>query len=295
VQILAHKNRRTAVKVLFSKTGSDGNSTIVESDSGCLVMIDCGVKPDKVNRSIGYRNPEIVGCLCSHNHLDHSEFHKSITAMSIPIYAPSTEPLTGDSTAFQKRYYKTVEHGKTIAVNGRVSGKVEFLAVPFRLVHCNAQDGSNCPCVGYLISEPRKGGDKILLATDTAYIGMAVQGVDGTTAQGHRFPPCSIYMLESNYVRIEDATETLKGMQLEVEKRRVSSHMSAQTASAFIGRQDLSQCREVYLIHISRSATESDIMEMVQMFRNEIANNPTAKETKKGIKIYANGKVYEAK
>ena len=192
------------------------------------------------------------------------------------------------------RYYKTVEHGKTIAIKGRKSGKVEFLAVPFRLVHCNAQDGSDCPCVGYLISEPRKGGDKILLATDTAYIGMEIQGVEGTTVQGHRFPPCSIYMIESNYVRIDDATETLKGMQLEVEKRRVSSHMSAQTSSAFIGRQDLSQCREVYLIHISHSATESDIMEMIQMFRNEIANNPTAKETKKGIKIYAEGKVYEA-
>ena len=283
------------MKVLFSKTGSDGNSTVIESDSGSLVMVDCGVKPDKTNKSIGYRISELTGCLCSHNHSDHSEFHKSVAAMSIPIYAPDTEQLTGDSTAFQKRYYKTVEHGKTIALKGRVSGKTEFLAVPFRLVHCNAQDGSDCPCVGYLISEPRKDGDKLLIATDTAFIGMEIKDVDGTTFQGHRFPPCSIYMLESNYVRLEDSIETLKGMQLEVEKRRVSSHMSAQTASSFLGRQDLSKCQEVYLIHISHSATESDIIEMVRMFREAIANNTTAtQEHKKEIKIYANGKVYEA-
>ena len=282
------------VRVAFSKTGSDGNCTAIESNSGEILIVDCGIALKQVNRRIGYRALSATSVLATHNHKDHTAAHKEFSAASVTLYAPDTKSLIGDSTAFQRRYYKTVEHGKTIAVTGRKSGKVEFLAVPFRLVHCNAQDGSDCPCVGYLISEPRKGGDKILLATDTAYIGMAVQGVDGTTVQGHRFPPCSIYMLESNYVRIEDATETLKGMQLEVEKRRVSSHMSAQTSSAFIGRQDLSQCREVYLIHISHSATESDIMEMVQMFRNEIANNPTAKETKKGIKIYANGKVYEA-
>ena len=282
------------MRVIFSKTGSDGNCTAIESDSGEILIVDCGIAVKQINRQIGYRALSASGVLLSHTHTDHSAAHKEFSAASVTLYAPDTEPLTGDSAAFQKRYYKTVEHGKTIAVKGRVSGKTEFLAVPFRLVHCNAQDGSDCPCVGYLISEPRKGGDKILLATDTAYIGMAVQGVDGTTVQGHRFPPCSIYMLESNYVRIEDATETLKGMQLEVEKRRVSSHMSAQTSSAFIGRQDLSKCREVYLIHISHSATESDIMEMVQMFRNEIAKNPTAKETKKGIKIYANGKEYQA-
>lgn len=282
------------MKVLFSKTGSDGNSTVIESDSGSLVMVDCGVKPDKTNKSIGYRISELTGCLCSHNHSDHSEYHKQVTAMSIPIYSPDAEPLTGDSTAFQRRYYKTVEHGKTIALKGRVSGKAEFLAVPLRLVHCNAQDGSDCPCVGYLISEPRKGGDKLLIATDTAFVGMEIKDAVEPTFQGHRFPPCSIYMLESNYVRLEDSFETLKGMQLEVEKRRVSSHMSAQTASAFLGRQDLSKCREVYLIHISHSVTESDIIEMVRMFRTEIANNPTAKETKEGIRIYANGKEYEA-
>ena len=282
------------MRVIFSKTGSDGNCTAIESDSGEILIVDCGIAVKQTNRQIGYRALSASGVLLSHVHFDHTAAHKEFSAASVTLYAPDTEPLTGDSTSFQRRYYKTVEHGKTIAVKGRVSGKVEFLAVPFRLVHRNAQDGSDCPCVGYLISEPNKGGDKLLLATDTAFIGMAVQGVDGTTVQGHRFPPCSIYMLESNYVRVEDATETLKGMQLEVEKRRVSSHMSAQTASAFIGRQDLSQCREVYLIHISHSATESDIMEMVQMFRTEIANNPTAKETKKGIKIYANGKVYEA-
>lgn len=282
------------MRVIFSKTGSDGNCTAIESDSGEILIVDCGIAVKHINRQVGYRALSASGVLLSHVHFDHTAAHKEFSAASVTLYAPDTEPLTGDSTAFQKRYYKTAEHGKTIALKGRVSGKTEFLAVPFRLVHCNAQDGSDCPCVGYLISEPRKDGDKLLLATDTAFVGMEIKDAVEPTFQGHRFPPCSIYMLESNYVRLEDSFETLKGMQLEVEKRRVSSHMSAQTASAFLGRQDLSKCREVYLIHISHSATESDIIEMVHMFRTEIANNPTAKETKEGIRIYANGKEYEA-
>ena len=282
------------MRVIFSKTGSDGNCTAIESDSGELLIIDSGIALKQVNRHIGYRALSATAVLCTHHHQDHTAAHKEFSAASVTLYAPDTEPLTGDSTAFQKRYYKTVEHGKTIALKGRVSGKTEFLAVPFRLVHCNAQDGSDCPCVGYLISEPRKDGDKLLIATDTAFIGMEIKDVVEPTFQGHRFPPCSIYMLESNYVRLEDSFETLRGMQLEVEKRRVSSHMSAQTASAFLGRQDLSKCREVYLIHISHSATESDIIEMVRMFREAIENNATAtQERKKEIKIYARGKVYQ--
>jgi L-ascorbate metabolism protein UlaG (beta-lactamase superfamily) len=281
------------VRVIFSKTGSDGNCTAIESDSGEILIVDCGIAVKQINRQVGYRALSASGVLLSHVHFDHTAAHRDFSSASVTLYAPDTESLTGDSTAFQKRYYKMVEHGKTIALRGRVSGKTEFLAVPFRLIHCNAQDGSDCPCVGYLISEPSKDGDKLLIATDTAFIGMEVKDAVEPTFQGHRFLPCSIYMLESNYVRLEDSFETLKGTQLEVEKRRVSSHMSAQTASSFISKQNLSKCREIYLIHISHSATESDIIEMVRMFREAIENNATAtQERKKEIKIYANGKVY---
>ena len=282
------------MRVIFSKTGSDGNCTAIESNSGELLIVDCGIALKQVNRQAGYRALSAIAVLITHIHLDHSAAHKEFSSASVTLYAPDTEPLTGDSTAFQKRYYKTVEHGKTIALKGRVSGKTEFLAVQFRLIHCNAQDGSDCPCVGYLISEPHKDGDKLLLATDTAFIGMEIKDAVEPTFQSHRFPPCNIYMLESNYVRLEDSFETLRGTQLEVEKRRVSSHMSAQTASAFIGKQDLSKCREIRLIHISHSATESDIIEMVRLMREAIANNPTAKDSKKEIKIYAGTEVYEA-
>lgn len=282
------------MNIIFSSTGSDGNCTVIENENKELIMVDCGIPIKQIDKAIGYRVPSILACLCTHKHFDHSASHKDVTLKSIPLYAPETEPLTGDFSAFQKRYYKTVEHGKTYAIRGRISGKIEFLSTPFRLVHCNAADGSDCPCVGYLISDTKRGGDKILLATDTAYFGMVVQDMEGGRIQGHRFPPCSHYLVESNYIQQEDAIDALKGAELSVEMRRVNSHMSAQTASAFIGRQDLSKCREIYLIHVSHSATDSDIIEMVRMFKYEIAKNETAKDSKKEIKIYVKGQVHKS-
>ena len=139
------------MRVIFSKTGSDGNCTAIESNSGELLIVDCGIAVKHINRQVGYRALSASGVLLSHVHFDHTAAHRDFSSASVTLYAPDTKPLTGDSTAFQRMYYKTVEHGKTIALRGRVSGKTEFLAVPFRLIHCNAQDGSDCPCVGYLI------------------------------------------------------------------------------------------------------------------------------------------------
>lgn len=55
--------------VLFSKSGSKGNASVV-SDKNTLIQIDAGISPEKVNREINYRQASIKGILITHVHSD---------------------------------------------------------------------------------------------------------------------------------------------------------------------------------------------------------------------------------
>lgn len=55
--------------VLFSKSGSKGNASVV-SDGKTLIQIDAGISPEKVNRAINYRQFDVKGLLVTHGHSD---------------------------------------------------------------------------------------------------------------------------------------------------------------------------------------------------------------------------------
>lgn len=57
------------MNVVFTKTGSKGNASVV-SDSKTLIQIDAGIAPEKVNKGIDYRMNEIEGVIVTHEHLD---------------------------------------------------------------------------------------------------------------------------------------------------------------------------------------------------------------------------------
>ena len=56
------------MRVIFSKTGSDGNCTAIESSSGELLIVDSGIALKQVNRQIGYRALSATGVLLTHSH-----------------------------------------------------------------------------------------------------------------------------------------------------------------------------------------------------------------------------------
>ena len=55
--------------VLFSKSGSKGNASVV-SDGQTLIQIDAGITPEKVNQGINYRLNEVCGLVVTHSHPD---------------------------------------------------------------------------------------------------------------------------------------------------------------------------------------------------------------------------------
>lgn len=57
------------MEVLWSKTGSKGNASVI-SDGQTLIQIDAGITPEAVNREINYRLNDVFACLVTHCHGD---------------------------------------------------------------------------------------------------------------------------------------------------------------------------------------------------------------------------------
>ena len=57
------------MEVLWSKTGSKGNASVI-SDGQTLIQIDAGITPEVVNREINYRLNDVFGVLVTHLHGD---------------------------------------------------------------------------------------------------------------------------------------------------------------------------------------------------------------------------------
>lgn len=130
-------------------TGSSGNCYTLTSDSGETLILDCGIPIKEIKKGLQWKIKDVVGVLCTHQHLDHSKSLKDFKAMGIPVFAPyiSLEPM-----AIGKEY--------------RIQ-TFDLTTVEGRWTHTNA-DGSECPCYGFLITHPEMG--KMIYITDTELI-----------------------------------------------------------------------------------------------------------------------------
>lgn len=73
------------LKVL--KSGSSGNCYILTSDSGKHLILDAGIPIADIKKGINYDVDKVVGCLVTHNHLDHS-----LSVDKIANFAPVWKP-----------------------------------------------------------------------------------------------------------------------------------------------------------------------------------------------------------
>lgn len=237
------------IKVLA--TGSSGNCYWV-SDGFAEILIECGIKYSDIEKKLGYKMDKICAALISHSHKDHSLSAKTLLSYGIELYMPLETAL--ELNIASEIGVNTPKHGEVIFLskNGEIItnnedkediDKVSYVISPFYLVHCNS-DGSECPCYGYLIASMLT-KEKLLFATDTAYIRNTFKSVD--------------YMLiETNYIASMVGSGETEDYVSEVEKRRLKSHMSLETAIDFLERTDRSQLKEIYAIHKSASRFDSD-------------------------------------
>ena len=87
-------------------------------------------------------------------------------------------------------------------------------------------------------------GEKLLFATDTYFL-------------KYRFTGLNYLMIEANYRR-ETLEENIQAGRVPaaIRNRIIKSHFEIENVKAFLGACDLSQCREIHLIHISSTNGE---------------------------------------
>lgn len=198
-------------------TGSSGNSYALISDSGQILLIECGVNWKKTMRMIDYQISNVVGCIASHDHQDHLKEYKKVLENWIPIYindetVEGFEIVTGE-------FLKGVPEKKWFQCG-------EFKVMGFYVPH------DNTPNFGFLIEHEEMG--RLLYMTDLEYCPYSFKNLR-----------VQHLLIEANYI------EDLVNREAENYAHQIRGHCSLSTCKGIVEANKTDDLRTVTLIHLS--------------------------------------------
>lgn len=205
------------LKVLGSS--SFGNCYLLQSEKETLIL-ECGVDIRFVMKSLNFNLSNVVGCLITHEHKDHSKYINSLIKKGIDIYSsPGTfEALQVDKIKNHRTNYVFSEKATKIG---------EFIVLPFE-----AQHDAKEP-LGFLIQHKELG--KLLFITDSYYC-------------KYKFSGLNHILIECNYsnkiLEERDLPKNLKS-------RIIKSHFELENVKDFLRATDLVAVKNIMLIHLS--------------------------------------------
>lgn len=241
------------LKVLGSD--SSGNCYLLQGDKETLI-IECGVKYKEILKGLGFNISKVVGCLVSHEHKDHCKAIDEIIRSGIDVYLSLGTKKAIDCKAFIYKInhqIRFIESEQQFKVGG-------FTVLPFATEHDAAEP------LGFLIEHKEMG--KLLFITDSYYCQYQFSGINHI-------------LLECNYSK-EILEEKIKnGLNPVLARRLLKSHFSLDNVKEFLEATDLSQVKDITLIHLSSNNSNASL------FQEEI-EKLTGKITyvaKKGLEI----------
>lgn len=218
------------MKLKIISSGSIGNAYILESQNSAL-LIECGVKVDEIKKAINFNTLKIKGAIVSHAHLDHSKSMNQVSQLGIPLFA-SVDTFKHMKTPAELCYgFMSNAHMKKIG---------DFTVYSFDASH-------DIPTLGFLIEA---GAEKVFFLTDSYKL-----------KWNFSLWKFTCVMIEANYCEeiVKSKPESF------INKRRLRSHMSIQTAILTLEKMDLSQCRNIVLLHLSDGVSnEKQFKEMTE-------------------------------
>lgn len=201
-------------------SSSHGNCYVV-SDGETAILLECGISFRRIKKGLGFDLSAIRGCLVSHEHKDHAKSVMDIIKSGVEVFTSE-----GTAEALDCALITPVEAGAQFRV-----GSLEIM--PFRTWH-DAREP-----LGFLIYS-RQDGERLAFATDTVNL-------------GHTFPGVNLLALEANYDK--DILARCDRMPDKVKERVTNSHMEIETLCKYLQSLDLSQCRTLYLLHLSNASS----------------------------------------
>ncbi len=207
-----------------SLASSSGGNAYIVSDNDTRILLECGISHNKLQKLSGFSLSEFKACLVSHEHKDHAKSVRELIGRGMEVYMS-----LGTAEALE------VE-GATLIESMEQFNEGSFDIVPFTTFHDAVEP------LGFLIKS-RADGDVLAFATDTVNL-------------RYRFPGLNILAIEANYSKeILDRCEKLPE---KVRHRITNSHMEVDTLCDYLGSLDLSECREIYLLHLSDSTSHEE-------------------------------------
>ena len=222
-------------------SSSAGNAYIV-SDNDTRILLECGVSHKKLQKLSGFSLSEFQACLVSHEHKDHAKAVADLISLGMAVYMSQ-----GTADALETDAVNLIENMEQFNV-----GSLDI--VPFTTFHDAAEP------LGFLIKS-RVDGDVLAFATDTVNL-------------RYKFPGLNILAIEANYDK--HILERCERMPEKVRYRITNSHMEIDTLCDYLRSLDLSQCREIHLLHLSDATSHEG------HFLNKVA-----RAVPKGIEITA--------
>ena len=197
-------------------SSSSGNAYIV-SDKDTRILLECGVSHSKLQKLSGFKLSEFQACLVSHEHKDHAKSVAELISRGMEVYMSQ-----GTAEALETDGVKLIENMEQFNV-----GSLDI--VPFTTFHDAAEP------LGFLIKS-RVDGDVLAFATDTVNL-------------RYKFPGLNILAIEANYDK--QILERCERIPEKVRYRITNSHMEIDTLCDYLRSLDLSECREIHLLHLS--------------------------------------------
>ena len=209
-------------------SGSSGNCCLID-DGVTPLLLDCGLPFKEIQQKLNFKTSEIEACLITHSHADHCQGVKGLAKAGIDCFMNEAtwQTLTPSSHRCHILKYPIDRFG---------IGSWEILA--FDAVH-------DVPCVGYVLASPKIG--KVLYLTDTAYTKFRFKGLT------HILIGCDY----SSDILKENVSNG--SVDRELRRRVIQSHMSLETLLNMLQANDLSELREIHLLHLSNTNADADL------------------------------------
>lgn len=206
------------LKVLGS--GSAGNCYLLQNENETL-MLECGLPYKTILKGLNFNLNNVVGCLVSHEHKDHSKSIRDIINNGIDVYSSSGTLKKVDIKNYRA---KIIESEKQFTIG-------EFTILPFKTQHDAAEP------LGFLIYHSDFG--KLLFITDSYYC-------------KYKFSGLNHIMVECNYSSCILQRNIGEGLIHHVlAGRLLKSHFSLENVKEFLKATDLREAKEITLLHLS--------------------------------------------
>ncbi len=200
-------------------SGSAGNCYLLKGKKESLIL-ECGIKAGEIKKGLEYDLSGVCGCLCTHEHKDHSQAMKDMISLGIDVYASRG---TLEALGIKSHRAKEIKPEREYKIGG-------FWVLPFLVEH-DAREP-----LGFLIRHEEMG--KLVFLTDTYTCPYRFLGV-------HHF------LVEANYKRELIRDEVIAD-------RLLKSHMEIEKTLDFLKANVSKETRTILLIHLSKKNAEPD-------------------------------------